>query len=314
MNVINSILAVLSKSSEKLTSFINKENAKKMASFISDIESFLRVNDEKYKESMAAIEQMKIEAQKKLDKRREEIELRYSGDIIDLREEEMFRTRLAEIKEKNNNYKVQMMDNLAELESDISALNNDNNNLIIWQEVNMAIELVLVGGSVLSAIWGRNVSEYNMSVNSLAEARKAELEFEKYVKEQEANLKISENNLKSFLKLLSDNKFLLNRYSEMVFEKITNLNIQVEEGLKSIEKFNNIIAKTNNPSERDLYKMLREREIEKCDKNFCNMEKLEQNYIKLVSNLLELALSKEEADKFVKHYNDLVRRNKSISL
>ena len=44
------------------------------------------------------------------------------------------------------------------------------------------------------------------------------------------------------------------------------------------------------------------------------MEILEQNYIKLVSNLLELALSKEEADNFVKHYNDLVRRNKSISL
>lgn len=125
MNVINSILAMLSKSTVKLTSFINKEKAKKMASFISEIESFLRVNDEKYKQSMAAIEQMKIEAQNKLDKRREEIELRYSGDIIDLREEEMFQAKLAEIKEKNNNYRVQMMENLAELDADISALNNN---------------------------------------------------------------------------------------------------------------------------------------------------------------------------------------------
>ncbi len=129
MKNIGSILMLLAKSTEKLTSLINKENAKKVASFIGDIESFFRENDEKYKESMAAIEQMKVEAQKKLDKRREEIELRYSGDIINLREEEMFQAKLAEIKEKNNTYRVQMMENLAELDADISALNN--NNLII---------------------------------------------------------------------------------------------------------------------------------------------------------------------------------------
>ena len=129
MRNIDSIIMLLVKSTEKLTSLINKENAKKVASFISEIESFLRVNDEKYKESIKAIEQMKFEAQKKLDKRREEIELRYSGDITNLREEEMFLAKLAEIKEKNNNYRVQMMENLAELDADISALNN--NNLII---------------------------------------------------------------------------------------------------------------------------------------------------------------------------------------
>ena len=131
MKNIDSILMLLAKSTEKLTSLINKENAKKVASFIGDIESFFRENDEKYKESMAAIEQMKVEAQKKLDKRREEIELRYSGDIINLREEEMFQAKLAEIKEKNNTYRVQMMENLAELDADISNLNNVNNNLII---------------------------------------------------------------------------------------------------------------------------------------------------------------------------------------
>ena len=100
MNLINSILAVFTKSTEKLTHFLSKENAKKFASFINDIQSLLRENDEKYKQTMAAIKKMKIEAQKKLDKRREEIKLRYSGDIIDLREEEMFQSKLAEIKEK----------------------------------------------------------------------------------------------------------------------------------------------------------------------------------------------------------------------
>ena len=178
----------------------------------------------------------------------------------------------------------------------------------------MALELAFVGGSVVSILWGSTVSEYNNSVNSLAEARKTELEFKEYVKELETNLKISEKNLKSFLKLLSDNKFLLNRYSELVFEKINNSKMLVEEGLKSIEKYNGSIANTSKPAERDLYKMLRQAEIEKCEKNFSDMEKLEQDYIQLVSNLLELALSKEEADNFVKHYNDLVRRNKSISL
>ena len=176
------------------------------------------------------------------------------------------------------------------------------------------MDLILVGGSVLSAIWGSTVSEYNNSVNSLAKARRAELEFKKYVKEQETNLKISENNLKSFIQLLADNKFLLNRYSELVFKKITNLNLLIEEGLKSIEKFNNSIAITTNPAESNLYKIMRESEIEKCNRNFRNMEKLEQNYIKLVANLLELALSKEESEAFINNYKALVRRNKSISL
>ena len=176
------------------------------------------------------------------------------------------------------------------------------------------MDLVLVGGFVLSKLWENSVSEYNYSVNSLAQARKAELEFKKYVKEQETNLKISENNLKSFIQLLADNKFLLNRYSELVFKKITNLNLLIEEGLKSIEKFNNSIAITTNPAESNLYKIMRESEIEKCNRNFRDMEKLEQNYIKLVANLLELALSKEESEAFINHYKALVRRNKSISL
>ena len=176
------------------------------------------------------------------------------------------------------------------------------------------MDLILVGGSVLSAIWGSTVSEYNNSVNSLAKARKAELEFKKYVKEQETNLKKSENDFKSFIKLLNDNKFLLNRYSELVFKKITDVKLLIEEGLKSIEKFNDSISRTNNSVERNLYKIMREREIEKCERNFCIMENLEQNYIKLVSNLLEIALSKEESDDFLNHYKDLIRRNKSISL
>ena len=170
----------------------------------------------------------------------------------------------------------------------------------------MALELVLVGGPVLSALWGSTVSEYNNTVNSLAEAKRIQLALKKYLKEQDTELKISENELKSFLSQLSDNKYLLNKNKELVFNRYSNLVLLIKKGLMNIEKYNAIIAKTNNPAKRDLYKIKKEKEIDFCEKRIYDMENMEQDFVKFVSSLLEKMMSEKEVDDFVHNYKEII--------
>lgn len=170
----------------------------------------------------------------------------------------------------------------------------------------MALELVLVGGSVLSALWDCTVSDYNNTVNSLAVARKFKLALKKYIKEQDTKLKISENELKSFLRLLNDVMYLINKCKKTAFNQISNLTLQLEEGRINIEKYNDIIAKTNNPTKKDLYKIKKEKKIYFCEKSMCDMEKMELDFVKLVSNFLRKTLSEKDADDFVNKHKEII--------
>ena len=126
MDILNKMYTTVSGMVEKISSLLNKSKIKEGYKFVSDYMAMKKDNDEKLKKSLGAIEQMKQEELKKIDAKRKEIELRYSGDIIDLREEECLQAKLACMKKKNDDYQAQMMDNLAELESDILALTNKN--------------------------------------------------------------------------------------------------------------------------------------------------------------------------------------------
>ena len=129
MNIFNKMYTTVSGTVEKFASLLNKSKIKEVYKFVSDYMAMKKDNDEKLNKSLEAIEQFKQEELEKINAKRKEIELRYSGDIIDLREDEEFQAKLASVKKKNDDYKVQMMENLAELESDIFVLTSKND---VW--------------------------------------------------------------------------------------------------------------------------------------------------------------------------------------
>ena len=158
----------------------------------------------------------------------------------------------------------------------------------------MAMDLILVGGSVLSAMWGSTVSEYNKSVNFLAEARKAKLEFKKYYKERETNLKITEFSLDSDFVKLEDNKSLLVKFNKLISEKLNNYEMLFDSSLEKIKAYQFTIAKTNNISLINEYEIKIKEEEKICDNIIYGLRKIEQSLVKLVSNNIEQVLTKEE--------------------
>ena len=105
-----------------VASFFNLEWSDTIEGYIRDFEKERAAIKEKYYQSVVAAKEWKNDELKKIFKKREELELRYSGNIVDLEEERMFQDKLEIIKADNELYKSKIQSEIESLQADISAL------------------------------------------------------------------------------------------------------------------------------------------------------------------------------------------------
>ena len=124
MKILYQLLMTILKLIGAVASFLNIECSNTIEGYIRDFENEKAATEKKYYQSVVAAKEWKNDELKKIYKEREELELRYSGNIVDLQEERKFQSRLERIKTDNELYKSKIQSEIESLQADISALNN----------------------------------------------------------------------------------------------------------------------------------------------------------------------------------------------
>ena len=124
MKILYQLLMTILKLIGTVASFFNLECSNTIEGYIRDFENEKAATEKKYYQSVVAAKEWKNDELKKIYKEREELELRYSGNIVDLQEERKFQSRLERIKTDNELYKSKIQSEIESLQADISALNN----------------------------------------------------------------------------------------------------------------------------------------------------------------------------------------------
>ncbi len=114
MIILYQVLMTILKFLGAVASFFNLECSDTIEGYIRDFEKERAAIKEKYYQSVVAAKEWKNDELKKIFKKREELELRYSGNIVDLEEERMFQDKLEIIKADNELYKSKIQ---SEIES-----------------------------------------------------------------------------------------------------------------------------------------------------------------------------------------------------
>lgn len=120
MELIYWLMMTFLKSICFISSFLGFESCSELKATIVNLEKQQRESEIKYKQSVEAINQKILDEQNRLKKNREEIELRYSGEVIDLKAEETFKNKMTKIRLNNE-------ENLKNINSEIDEIRESLN-------------------------------------------------------------------------------------------------------------------------------------------------------------------------------------------